>query len=62
VSAVAGSAMSVLPAYVATSAFVLQSMNGLSPIAYSIDFATNAAGMTLDRTACPREAGVRSRP
>jgi DHA1 family bicyclomycin/chloramphenicol resistance-like MFS transporter len=54
--------MSVLPAYVATSAFVLQSMNGLSPIAYSIDFATNAAGMTLDRTACPREAGVRSRP
>ncbi len=31
-------------AYVATSAFVLQSMNGLSPIAYSVDFAANAAG------------------
>src|SRR4051812_3741649 len=44
---VSGSAMGALFAYVATSAFVLQSMNGVSPIAYSIDFAVNAAGMTL---------------
>jgi DHA1 family bicyclomycin/chloramphenicol resistance-like MFS transporter len=44
---VAGSAMGALFAYVATSAFVLQSMNGLSPIAYSIDFAANAGGMTV---------------
>lgn len=33
-------------AYVATSAFVLQSMNGLSPVAYSVDFAFNAVGLT----------------
>src|SRR4051812_48399956 len=32
---VSGSAMGALFAYVATSAFVLQSMNGVSPIAYS---------------------------
>ncbi len=38
--------MGTIFAYVATSAFVLQSMNGLSPVAYSIDFALNAAGMT----------------
>ena len=36
--------MGAMFAYVATSAFVLQSMNGLSPIMYSIDFAANAAG------------------
>ncbi len=34
-------------AYVSTSAFVLQTMNGLSPILYSLDFAMNATGMTL---------------
>src|SRR3954462_3334483 len=33
-------------AYVATSAYVLQSMNGLTPLQYSVDFAANAAGMT----------------
>ncbi len=44
---VSGSAMGALFAYVATSAFVLQSMNGLSPVAYSVDFAANASGMTL---------------
>ena len=37
--------MGVTFAYVATSAFVLQSMNGLSPIAYSVDFAVNAVGL-----------------
>lgn len=53
----AGSAMGALFAYVATSAFVLQSMNGLSPIAYSIDFAANAGGMTLAALAAARLAG-----
>jgi MFS transporter, DHA1 family, multidrug resistance protein len=54
---VAGSAMGAVFAYVATSAFVLQSMNGLSPIAYSIDFAANAAGMTLAALVAARLAG-----
>jgi len=54
---VAGSAMGALFAYVATSAFVLQSMNGLSPIAYSIDFAANAAGMTVAALLAARLAG-----
>jgi DHA1 family bicyclomycin/chloramphenicol resistance-like MFS transporter len=44
---VAGSTMAALFAYVASSAFVPQSMSGLSPIGYSVDFAVNAAGMTL---------------
>jgi DHA1 family bicyclomycin/chloramphenicol resistance-like MFS transporter len=34
-------------AYVATSAYVLQSMNGLTPLQYSVDFAANAGGMTV---------------
>lgn len=54
---VTGSAMGALFAYVATSAFVLQSMNGLSPIAYSIDFAANAAGMTLAALVAARLTG-----
>ena len=54
---VAGAAMGALFAYVATSAFVLQAMNGLSPIAYSIDFAANAAGMTLAALIAARLAG-----
>jgi DHA1 family bicyclomycin/chloramphenicol resistance-like MFS transporter len=54
---VAGSAMGALFAYVATSAFVLQSMNGLSPIAYSIDFAANAGGMTIAALVAARLAG-----
>jgi|tagenome__1003787_1003787.scaffolds.fasta_scaffold20908939_2 DHA1 family bicyclomycin/chloramphenicol resistance-like MFS transporter len=37
--------MGVTFAYVATSAFVLQSMNGLSPMLYSVDFAANAVGL-----------------
>lgn len=44
---VAGAAMGAIFAYVSTSAFILQSMNGLSPIGYSIDFAANAGGMML---------------
>ena len=48
-------------AYVATSAFVLQSMNGLSPVEYSIDFAANAAGMTAAALVAARLAG-RVRP
>jgi MFS transporter, DHA1 family, multidrug resistance protein len=54
---VAGAAMGALFAYVATSAFVLQSMNGLSPIAYSIDFAANAGGMTIAALIAARLAG-----
>jgi MFS transporter, DHA1 family, multidrug resistance protein len=54
---VAGSAMGALFAYVATSAFVLQSMNGLSPIAYSMDFAANAGGMTIAALIAARLAG-----
>ncbi|TCO42543.1 DHA1 family bicyclomycin/chloramphenicol resistance-like MFS transporter [Kribbella antiqua] len=54
---VAGAAMGALFAYVATSAFVLQSMNGLSPVAYSIDFAANAAGMTVAALLAARLAG-----
>ncbi len=34
-------------AYVSTSAFVLQVMNGLNPITYSLVFAGNATGMTI---------------
>jgi DHA1 family bicyclomycin/chloramphenicol resistance-like MFS transporter len=60
---VAGSAMGALFAYVATSAFVLQSMNGLSPIAYSVDFAANAGGMTVAALVAARLAGrVPTRP
>ena len=54
---VAGSAMGALFAYVATSAFVLQSMNGLTPIAYSIVFAANAGGMTIAALVAARLAG-----
>jgi DHA1 family bicyclomycin/chloramphenicol resistance-like MFS transporter len=54
---VAASSMGVLFAYIATSAFVLQTMNGVSPMAYSIDFAVNAAGMTLAALAAARLAG-----
>jgi DHA1 family bicyclomycin/chloramphenicol resistance-like MFS transporter len=54
---VSGSAMGALFAYVATSAFVLQSMNGMSPIGYSIDFAVNAGGMTIAALAAARLAG-----
>lgn len=49
--------MGVIFAYVATSAFVLQSMNGLSPIAYSLVFAANAVGLALATLAAGRMAG-----
>jgi DHA1 family bicyclomycin/chloramphenicol resistance-like MFS transporter len=49
-------------AYVATSSFVLRSMNGLSPLSYSIDFAANAGGMTVAALLAARLAGrVRTR-
>jgi len=54
---VSGSAMAALFASVATSAFVLQSMNGMSPAAYSIDFAVNAVGMTIAALTSARLAG-----
>jgi MFS transporter, DHA1 family, multidrug resistance protein len=43
-------------AYVATSAYVLQSMNGLTPLQYSVDFAVNAAGMTTAALVAARYA------
>jgi DHA1 family bicyclomycin/chloramphenicol resistance-like MFS transporter len=49
--------MGVVFAYVATSAFVLQSMNGLSPVMYSVDFAANAVGLTLATFIAARLAG-----
>jgi DHA1 family bicyclomycin/chloramphenicol resistance-like MFS transporter len=54
---VSGSAMVALFAYVATSAFVLQSMNGMSPIGYSVNFAANAVGLTLATIVAARLAG-----
>jgi len=49
--------MGVTFAYVATSAFILQSMNGLSPIMYSIDFAANAVGLAVATLLAARLAG-----
>lgn len=54
---VMASSMGVTFAYVATSAFVLQSMNGLSPATYAFDFAINAVGLTLATFAAARLAG-----
>src|SRR4051794_16292433 len=50
--------MGVTFAYVATSAFVLQSMNGLSPMMYSIDFAANAVGLAIATLIAARLAGA----
>ena len=44
-------------AYVATSAFILEGMNRLSPLWYSVDFAGNAVGLTLTTLAAARLAG-----
>ena len=49
--------MVALFAYVATSAFILESMNGLSPLAYSVAFAANAGGMTGTALLAARLAG-----
>ena len=49
--------MGVTFAYVATSAFILQSMNGLSPMMYSVDFAANAVGLALATLLAARLAG-----
>ena len=54
---VAALSMGVTFAYVATSAFVLQSMNGLSPTLYAVDFAANAVGLTLVTLGAARLAG-----
>ena len=54
---VTASSMGMIFAYVATSAFVLQSMNGLSPTLYALDFALNAVGLTLATFAAARMAG-----
>jgi len=52
-----GFSMGVIFAYVAASAFVLQSMNGLSPVLYSADFAGNAVGLTAATLLAARLAG-----
>ncbi|MFZ1410631.1 MAG: multidrug effflux MFS transporter [Micropruina sp.] len=49
--------MGITFAYVATSAFILQSMNGLSPLLYGIDFAANAVGLTVATLVASRLAG-----
>lgn len=49
--------MGVTFAYVATSAFILQSMNGLSPVQYAIAFAANAVGLALATILAGRLAG-----
>jgi MFS transporter, DHA1 family, multidrug resistance protein len=54
---VSAAAMIALFAYVATSAFVLQLMNGLSPLAYAVTFAANAGGMTVAALVSARLAG-----
>jgi MFS transporter, DHA1 family, multidrug resistance protein len=54
---VSSAAMIALFAYVATSAFVLQSMNGLSPLAYSVVFAANAAAAAAAALVSARLAG-----
>lgn len=51
------SSMFAVFSYVATSAFVLQTINGLSPAAYSADFAANAGGMMLATLISARLAG-----
>lgn len=48
--------MGITFAYVATSAYVLQSMNGLTPVQYAVDFAANAGGMTLAALVAARYA------
>ncbi|WP_228489178.1 multidrug effflux MFS transporter [Raineyella fluvialis] len=54
--------MGVTFAYVATSAFILQSMNGLSPMLYSVAFAANAVGLAVATLLAGRLAGrVRTR-
>ena len=49
--------MGVTFAYVATSTFILQTMNGLSPIMYSVDFAVNAVGLVMATLLAARLAG-----
>ena len=49
--------MGVTFAYVASSSFILQSMNGLSPVMYSVDFAANAVGLALATLLAARLAG-----
>lgn len=54
---VSAAAMIALFAYVATSSFILESMNGLSPLAYSADFAANAGAMTVTALLSARLVG-----
>ncbi|WP_203567433.1 multidrug effflux MFS transporter [Aestuariimicrobium ganziense] len=55
---ITGFSMGATFAYVATSAYILQSMNGLSPMLYSVDFAFNAVGLALLTLVAARLAGI----
>ena len=50
--------MGVTFAYVATSAYILQSMNGVSPLIYSTLFALNAVGLAGSQLLAARLAGT----
>jgi DHA1 family bicyclomycin/chloramphenicol resistance-like MFS transporter len=54
---VSAAAMIALFAYVATSAFVLPSMNGLSPLVYSVVFAASAGAAAIAALVSARLAG-----
>lgn len=60
--AVVAASMGVTFAYVASSAFVLQTMNGVSPVVYAIDYAVNAVGLMIATLIAARLAGrIRTR-
>ncbi len=54
---VASAMMIVVFAYVSSSAFILEDVNGLGPIQYSVDFAGNAAAASVAALLAARLAG-----
>ena len=54
---VASAMMIVVFAYVSSSAFILEDVNGLGPIQYSVDFAANAAAASVAALLAARLAG-----
>ena len=54
---VASAMMIVVFAYVSSSAFILEDVNGLGPIQYSVDFAGNAAAASIAALLAARLAG-----
>jgi DHA1 family bicyclomycin/chloramphenicol resistance-like MFS transporter len=55
---VATATMAGVFAYVSTSAFILETINGLSPLVYSLDFAGNAAASAIVTLIAARLAGL----